>query len=213
MSPCTAQSLCSASLVVSSCMRQLHRRHSRCPLAFASLRFFDIETTGLRPDRGAKITEMAVAWQGRVRYAWARSEKAEVEQAGAAPAVTPGGHLRESDPLMTALPRVLRFLCDGVVVGHNLSFDFRFLTHEAERRGLPVPALQFIDTLSLARRVLEPGADACLDALLSRFDISTGGPLHTATVDARATEALFWTLCEAYGLETLADAGAKPLRW
>lgn len=169
------------------------------PLTVAQLQFFDIETTGLRPDRGAKITEMALVRQGQLHYTWARDA-----QKGDAP---------DTDLLGGALPRVLELLCDGIVVGHNLAFDLRFLAYEAERRGRPLPALRFIDTLGLARRVLGRGSNAQLGALLGRFGIAPRGPLHTAAVDARATEALFWALCETAGLETLADAGMKRLRW
>lgn len=40
------------------------------PIRTASVAFFNLETTGLRPDRGACITEMAVVDQEGIRFDW-----------------------------------------------------------------------------------------------------------------------------------------------
>ncbi len=172
------------------------------PIRVPPFRFFDIETTGLRPDRGARITEVAVVDQTSVRFDWTREQ----------------GGIGDS-----AWPQMLRILFDhlrtGVVVGHNLRFDFRFITYEAERHGYAVPPLRFIDTLGLARALIGkprlPGEveDYRLETLLQAFGIPAEGTLHTAVADARATRALFWKMVERGGLETLADAGLKRLSW
>lgn len=165
---------------------------SSAPLGVASLAFFDLETTGLRPDRGAKITEIAVIGRERVLLHW---------------------QCEASDALPVLLPQLFDRLQERVVVGHNVAFDFRFTAYEARRHGLTGPPLRFIDTLGLARRVLGEGGAHQLGALLGRFGLTPEGPLHTALVDARATQTLFWKLAEEGGLHTLADAGAKPLVW
>lgn len=164
------------------------------PIGLAAFAFFDLETTGLRPDRGAKINEIAVVGNRRTLLHW----QAPPDEAGA---------------LADQLPRLLEGLTGRVVVGHNLQFDFRFVAYEARRHGLDGPRLQFIDTLSLARRLLGPHEDLKLEALLRRFDLLPSEPLHDALVDARATRALFWTLVDTGRLRTLAEAGAKPLTW
>ncbi len=163
------------------------------PIRVAPLLFFDIETTGLRPDRGARITEMAVVDHAAVRYDWKRS--------------------RETTPLADALVALIGQLEQGIVVGHNLSFDFRFVAYEADRLGLPGPRLQYIDTLGLARQLLDGTADFQLSTLLSHFDLSPKTELHTALGDAWATRALFWALVEHGALRTPAEAGVKPLDW
>lgn len=164
-----------------------------CPIEVASLLFFDIETTGLRPDRGARITEIAVVDRERVRLDWRR-----------APDTTD-----EAPPL----PALFDHLRTGVVVGHNLQFDFRFVAYEADRLGLRGPTVRFIDTLGLARRLLDRTSDVQLGTLVSYFDCAPDGDLHTALGDARATRALFWKLVEHADLRTLADAGLKRLDW
>lgn len=164
-----------------------------CPIEVASLLFFDIETTGLRPDRGAQITEIALVNHTGICFDW-KHERDSSELSGQL--ITLFGHFRNS-----------------VVVGHNLQFDFRFVAYEADRRDLRGPTVRFIDTLGLARRLLDRISDARLEVLLSHFDLSPDGELHTAIGDARATRALFWKLVEHGNLNMLADAGLKRLNW
>lgn len=164
------------------------------PVRVASFAFFDLETTGLRPDRGAKITEAAVVSRDRALLHWQR------DAAGAR-------------PLPALLPRLLDRLQGRIVVGHHLQFDFQFVAYEARRHGLTGPALQFIDTLGLARNVFGSSQDMRLEALLRHFDLVPNEPLHQALVDAKATRALFWALVDEGDFQTLADAGAKPLTW
>lgn len=166
------------------------------PIDAASLLFFDIETTGLRPDRGAQITEMAVVDRRSVRFDWQL-----------------GPDTPHDDALAVHLPRLFDLLQTGVVVGHNLSFDLRFIAYVAGRIGLRGPTARFVDTLALARQVLDRPRDARLESLLGAFGIAPDGALHTALVDARATCALFWALVEHGDLETLGDAGLQRLDW
>ncbi|WP_146110112.1 hypothetical protein [Salinibacter sp. 10B] len=55
--------------------------------------FFDLETTGLRPDRGARITEMAVVDQECIRFDWA----ADAEPPSDADALLDPGRRRQVD--------------------------------------------------------------------------------------------------------------------
>ncbi len=172
-----------------------------CPIHIAPLVFFDIETTGLRPDRGARITEIAVVGHKGTCFDWSR------EQA-------PAGE-RSLSPV---LPHLFGRLRAGVVVGHNLHFDFRFVAYEADRLGYDGLDLRFIDTLGLARAHLEAAhleavEDYRLETLLRTFDVVPDGDLHTALVDARAARALFWKLVDVGHIETLGEAGMKRLNW
>ena len=180
-----------------------HTRKARSPLQranwpieAASLLFFDIETTSLHPDRGAQITEMAVVDRHGVRLDWRRAPEQP-----------------HDDALATQLPHLFDLLQTGVVVGHNLSFDVRFIAYVASRLGLRGPTIRYIDTLGLARRLLDRTRDVRLTTLLDYFGIVPDGALHTARVDALATQALFWKLVAHGGLETLADAGLQRIDW
>ncbi|NBC26640.1 MAG: 3'-5' exonuclease [Bacteroidetes bacterium] len=164
-------------------------------LELASLLFFDIETTGLRPDRGAKITEVAILNRNSSQFCW---EKKSVN---------------ETDNCSLPLQVVLEHLQQGIVVGHNLRFDFWFLAYEADRLGLDGPNLRFIDTLDLSRQLRKEQDSFKLNALLKEFDIRVEGDLHTAVIDAEATRAIFWKLIEFGEISTVGEAGAKQLNW
>jgi len=167
-----------------------------CMIQVAPLLFFDLETTGLRPDRGARITEIAVLDHRHVRHAWEATSEEPDQQ-----------------PLAAQLPGVLRLLRTGVVVGHNVPFDFGFLAYASERLGYEGPRVWYIDTLALARRLLLTVRDYRLDTLLTHYDLLPEAPLHTALTDARATRRLFWKLVNDGDLETLADAEVQRLDW
>lgn len=164
-----------------------------CPVESAALVYFDLETTGLHPERGAEITQVAILDDGGLRLHW---ERPDSEQ-----------------PLGVILPKLLDHLGAGVVVGHNLVFDFGFVAYEAARRDARGPRVRFVDTLSVAKNV---GVDAVsyeLESLVDHYEIDSPGALHTATGDARATRKLFWRLVESDGLRTLGDLGMSQLDW
>lgn len=165
-------------------------------LRTARLVFFDLETTALWPDRGGCICEIAVVDHNGVALDWTSSQ-------------TPPS----DDAVRRQLPHLLDSLQNQVVVGHNLEFDFRFVTYEAERLGRTGLHLQYIDTLGLARSLLDAPPDYKLGTLLAYFDAVPDETLHTAVGDALATRALFWHLVDTGDLNTLADAGIKQLRW
>ena len=167
------------------------------PLRVAPLLFFDVESTGLHPDRGARLTEWAVVDHSGLCVHETLAPEADGYDAA----------------LAERLSRLFGVLCDGIVVGHHLSFDLGFVAREADRLGLAGPRLRYIDTLGLARRLLNQAADFQLGTLLSHFDVSPEAELHTAPGDAWATQALFWALVEQGGLDTPSDAGVKALDW
>lgn len=104
-------------------------------------------------------------------------------------------------------------LQSDVVVGHNLKFDFHFLTYEAERLGQDGLDVRFIDTLGMSRKLLPGRDDHQLGSLLATFDAEPDEELHTAVGDALATRALFWRLVDCSDLKTLSDAGMKRVSW
>lgn len=174
---------------------RLNKPGSSISVELANLIFFDIETTGLRPDRGAKVSEIAILSRNDSEFYWASATSSEI------------------DSFHKQLPQISEYLQNGVVVGHNLSFDFWFISYEAERLGLAGPNIQFIDTLSLARKTLPDMNSYQLGVLLKKFDIKVSGKLHTAATDAEATRALFWKLIEKGGISTVGEAGLKKLNW
>lgn len=181
-------------MITISKIRQ-QRVHNDTSIELAFIFYFDIETTGLRPDRGAKIIDVAILNRSSRQYQWSANYKSEIET------------------FNKQLPEILKQLRTGIVVGHNLSFDFWFISYECDRLGLEGPDIRFIDTLSLSRKLLPDRSSYKLGELLKEFDIKVNGELHTATTDAEATRALFWKLIQKGGISTLGEAGMKKLNW
>src|ERR671938_103671 len=128
------------------------------PLERATYVVVDLETTGLRPGT-CRICEIGAV---RVR----ELELCETFQTLANPGMALGRavasltglrdlELRRAPPAAEAVRRFLAFAGDAVLVAHNARFDLAFLDRETERltgRRLAGPV---VDTVSLARRVLE----------------------------------------------------------
>ncbi len=98
-----------------------------------------------------------------------------------------------------ALPALLEFMGDAVVVGHNLRFDLSFLNAAASQLGYARLPNRTLDTVALARRLVRPEVrNLKLSTLASHFR-SPVTPTHRALDDARATAFVLWGLLERAG--------------
>ena len=105
----------------------------------------------------------------------------------------------EAPAIDTALPALLEFLGDSVVVGHNVRFDLSFLNAAAERLGYGRLPNRAVDTCGLARRLVRAEVrDLRLESLAAHFR-SPVAPNHRALEDARATAHVLWGLLERAG--------------
>ena len=99
----------------------------------------------------------------------------------------------------TALPALLEFIGDGVIVGHNVRFDLSFLNAAAVRLGYGKLTNKHVDTAALARRLVRPEVrNLKLKTLAAHFR-SPVEPNHRALEDARATAHVFHALLERAG--------------
>jgi DNA polymerase III epsilon subunit-like protein len=168
-------------------------RSPSCRIADAALLYFDIETTGLHPGKGAEVTEVAVLDSGGLRLGWTRDSSE--------------GNFGK------LIPALFDHLEDGVVVGHNLSFDFRFVAYEAGRRALEGPDVRYIDTYALAKE-LDPDASSFkLENLAGRYDLPVQGEFHAAETDAAVSCELLWHFVLNGDVETLGQAGLSRIQW
>lgn len=152
----------------------------------------DTETTGLEPEQGHRIVEMAcVEIQNR-----------QVTKNHLHLYMNPD---RDSDPealrihglqteFLAQHPRfaevadqLIEFVQDAEVIIHNASFDVKFLNAELARAGKPkftTLCAKVTDSLMVAREMF-PGKRNNLDALCERFGISNAHrTLHGALLDS-----------------------------
>jgi DNA polymerase III epsilon subunit-like protein len=201
----------------------------------------DLETTGWSPEVAA-ITEIAavrvtgagaVGWGSRRRGNGTRpgmggrrefvrlGEFASLVNTGVA--VPPGiaeltgitdSMLAAAPRLGAVLPRLLEFSRGCVLVAHNAPFDLRFLVAASTDCGVAWPGFTVLDTVMLARRVMDPDevADCKLGTLAGFFGARTA-PSHRALADARATaDVLSWLVrrLEHRGIRTIQQLSAWP---
>jgi len=169
------------------------------PLAELEFAVVDIETTGWSPAE-ATITEIGAV---RVHGGARRGEFASLINAGIP--VPPGiadltgitdGMLATAPRLGSVLPGLLRFADGCVLVAHNAPFDLGFLKAGCEACGLAWPGFTVLDTVMLARYVMDPDQvpDVKLGTLAGFFRARTS-PRHRALADARATaDVLGWLI-------------------
>ncbi len=151
----------------------------------------DTETTGLSPDEGHRIVEVAAVElvdrrpTGRHFHAYLNPGRPMPPEAAAVHGLT-DSFLADKPPFSAVADALLAFLEAAPVVAHNAAFDARFLAFELEAAGRPaLPPDRFVDTVELARRRF-PGAKHSLDALCARFGIDLSvRAQHGALTDAR----------------------------
>ena len=156
----------------------------------------DLETTGWSPGQAA-ITEIGAV---RVRAGARRGEF--VRQGEFASLVNPGTPvppgiadltgitdwmLAAAPRLGAVLPGLLDFARGCVLVAHNAPFDLGFLVAGCGDLGLAWPGFTVLDTVMLARRVMDPDEvpDCKLGTLAGFFGARTT-PTHRAPSSASA---------------------------
>jgi len=168
----------------------------------------DFETTGLSPDMGDRITEVAALRiaGGRVveRYVTLINCGVRIPSfitglTGITQAMVDG-----APPVAQVLPRLLDFIGADALSAHNASFDEKFLKAEAARLGLAPAHQGLVCSLKLSRRVFPSLGSYKLGQLSGQLGIRFNSAAHRAESDAEvAAEVLLHIgkhLRSTYGL-------------
>ena len=181
------------------------------PLERATYVVVDLETTGLRPGT-ARICEIGAV---RIRNLELEDEFELLVDPGVpiGSAISALTGLRDADlrgqphPAI-AVRRFLEFAGDAVLVAHNARFDLAFLDRETERLTNARLAGPVVDTVGLARRLLEGRTPRAGLASLANFFGTSAQPCHRALPDAQATAEILLRLiglAQERGALTVAD--------
>jgi DNA polymerase-3 subunit epsilon len=156
----------------------------------------DTETTGLDPQDGHRIVEIACLElvhhvpTGRKFHCYVNPERdmpAEAMAVHGLDAEFLAGH----QPFAAIADELTGFIAGDRLVIHNAEFDLAFINAELARIGRGPLALPFVDTLMVARRRF-PGAPASLDALCRRFAIDLSlRDRHGAEIDCSLLAAVY----------------------
>lgn len=171
----------------------------------------DFETTGLSPDMGDRVTEVAALRivDGRVvdRYVSLINCAVRIPSfitglTGITQAMVDG-----APPVAQVLPRLLDFIGGDALAAHNASFDEKFLRAESARLGLAPAHQGLVCSLKLSRRVFPGLASYKLGTLSNQLGIQFKSAAHRAESDAEvAAQVLIHIgqhLGSAYGIGTV----------
>lgn len=160
------------------------------------LAFLDVETTGLNPESGDRIVEIAIERvdPGALEQRYTEildPERPIPPEARRIHSIRPA-QTRRARKFAAAAPEILALLRDAVWVGHNLNFDIRFVRAECRRAGIHLEPAWIIDTWPLSHRLCaipRHGLAAVADHL------GHGGRnLHQALDDILTTRAVLASL-------------------
>ena len=153
----------------------------------------DVETTGIDAGRD-RIVEVAVLTCDCAGTVLDRFETL-VRPVELAPTGPRAEMLAEAPPFAEVAGEVLSRLATGVVAGHNVSFDLRFLDSELGRIGAHLPTHRYVCTRELATVLGCDVTNRTLAALCAYFDIEFSR-WHTAADDTAATAAVLRALLD-----------------
>lgn len=171
--------------------------------------FLDTETTGLSPENGDRIVEVACVEllnrkpTGNNKHFYLNPGRDSHEEALKVHGLT-SEFLRDKPAFENVAEELLTYLSGAEVLIHNAPFDVGFLNRElslAGRTALGAVVASVTDTLAMAKEMF-PGKRNSLDALCARFDVDNSGrTLHGALLDAELLAEVYINMTR--GQETL----------
>jgi len=159
----------------------------------------DTETTGLDPQDGHRIVEIACIElvhhipTGQRFHRYVNPEREMPEDALAVHGLT-AEFLARQPPFAAVLDELFEFIGGDPLVIHNAEFDLAFLNAELTRLQRGPITSDYVDTLAMARQRF-PGSPVSLDALCRRFAIDLSGRVeHGAEIDCGLLAAVYLEL-------------------
>lgn len=173
------------------------KRKRDCMQIVRDYTVLDLETTGLDPCK-EWIIEIGAARvrDGEVIDTFTALVKPPVDISGFITGLTgiTNEMVEDAPGEAEALPRLRDFIGDDVVIGHNVTFDVRFVRQASERLGLPAFANEYVDTLRISQR-LYPDMRHRLSDLIERLHVGEV-VAHRALSDVLQTKAVYDVMCE-----------------
>ena len=169
--------------------------------------FLDTETTGLSPESGDRIVELACVEMdnrrltGRHLHVYLNPERSVPEEAIRVHGLT-DAFLADKPKFAEVVDEVLAFVAGGEIIIHNAPFDLGFLDEELRRVGRPVfrsHVAQITDSLVMAREMF-PGKANSLDALCRRLEVDNSGrTFHGALLDSELLADVYINMTRGQG--------------
>lgn len=162
---------------------------------------FDLETTGLSPERDA-IVEIGAVVVRNGEIVEDEIFHSLVNPQRPIPYFATKVHglkdmdVKHAPTIDLVLPEFLAFIKRKPLVAHNISFDVGFIQANAQKLGLEFPPRAQICTMQLSRRAYPRERSHKLDLLASRLDL-TFTERHRSMGDVQVTAQAFIHLSRA----------------
>lgn len=157
----------------------------------APIVMLDFETTGLSPDAGARITEVAALRieGGRIVDRFVSLINCHVRVPSFITSLTGiTQRMVDNAPCVSeVVPELLRFIGNDTLSAHNASFDEKFLRAESASLGLRPQHQRLLCSLKLSRRLFPGLPGYKLGMLSSSLGIRFNGSAHRAEADAEVS--------------------------
>lgn len=166
------------------------------PLDFVVL---DVETTGLDPTAGHEVIEIAAQKiHGREVIgefvSLLKTNRPIPPEATKVHGITQADIDKDGKNASDVVPKLVTFIGDCMVIGHNVTFDLGFINEHLKRLGQQPLPNKYLDTLEIAKRYL----------LLASYRLSNVAAYlkvpqpsaHRALVDVITTREVFYKLIE-----------------
>jgi DNA polymerase-3 subunit epsilon len=183
-------------------------------LHYIDLRFYnmairqiilDTETTGLKPEEGHKIIELAAVEMidykltGNNLHLYFNPERVIDAEATKIHGIT-NEAVADKPKIKEVVNQIIEFVKDSELIIHNAKFDMAFLNHEfnllqdTNIKEFSAYVSGVIDTLIIARQKF-PGAKNSLDALCDRFNVDRSNrDFHGALIDCNLLAQVYCSL-------------------
>ena len=176
------------------------------------LTIFDTETTGLYPDSGDRIVELAglkVKGQQRLAVfdALVNPQRPISPGAFAVNKITPE-MLKDAPNIKVVMPKFLDFIQGGCLCSYNAEFDLSFLNNELKLIGLAaINNMVVLDVLTMAKKLMPGLARYALWFVADKLEVKLTQE-HRALSDVEMTWEVFTKLkiiCQEKGITDFAD--------
>ncbi|HHZ14394.1 MAG TPA: type I-E CRISPR-associated endoribonuclease Cas2 [Clostridiales bacterium] len=179
--------------------KQISRRKRKSSASFDSYVVVDLETTGLSFTEDEIIEIGAILVKDKqIEASYSALIKPNKKLPASIQSLTGISNEMldvEGRVLSEVIPEFLTFVEDLPIVSHNVNFDYGFLRLACQNLNLPLLSNRSIDTLSLARRLLDDVRDFKLQTLVEYFNIETDTK-HRSLADCISIHMVYEKLIE-----------------
>lgn len=181
----------------------------------------DTETTGLKPEDGHRIVEIACIElidkkeTGKTYQVYLNPDRDSDPKALEVHGLTTD-FLKTKSRFADEVDEFLKFIEGAELIIHNAKFDIKFLNAEldkANKGSLWNHITNVIDTLELDKRLFADERKHSLDAICQRFNISLEGrELHGALIDVSLLSKVYVEINNRFSVEDV-EADLEQTNW